>query len=164
MAIELYVAIELYSYKAIKGNIELYSWSVSWWVDELMSWWELRVDELMSWWEAMSVIWHAGGPANSRIFYKTIRKFAGPPACQIMDITSHQPINPSTHRLNSSIHQPINSSVQPINPSTRRFNPSIHQLIDSTHQPINSSIQPINPSTDSSINRLMYQCINVLMY
>ena len=40
-------------------------------------------------------------------------KFAGPSACQIIDITSNQLINSSTHQLinslpiNSSSHQPI---------------------------------------------------------
>ena len=58
-----------------------------------------------------------------------------PRACQIMDITSFQLINPSTHPLIDSTHLPINqtinSSIQPINPSTHR-----------STQPINSTIQP----------------------
>ena len=57
------------------------------------------------------------------------KKFAGPSACQIVDITSHQLINPSTHQLiNPSTHQSINpSSPQPINSSHQPIKPSTHQ-------------------------------------
>ena len=62
------------------------------------------------------------------------KEFAGPSAQGVSDNhqyfpSTHQPIDPSTHRFNSSsTHQLIDSSIQPINPSTHRFNPSTHRL------------------------------------
>ena len=82
------------------------------------------------------------------IFQRYYPGFAGPPACQITDVTSHQLFNSST----------------PINPSTSTFNPSTHQPVHSTHHPINPSMNPHFDSTHQLINSRVLEFYSSIEY